>query len=287
MYLVCLGRALTAEWCLVAARSREISQMPDEGVTQCDAFERRYAGSDLRRWAFHDTADPVVRYLRDRRLAMAVELLERRVGDALYDWTVLVVCGGVGGEGSYLAKRGFKEVTVSDFSERALALCRERDSRLRTRLLDAECMGAGDGEYDLVLVQDGLHHLRQPTRGLTEMLRVSRRAAVLIEPHAGVVARLFGHTWEVEEGAVNYVFRWHPLLFEQVTRSYLLKGNYTLEMIRFWDNNSVMVGIARAVGGGKLGLVTIRLMYGVLNTLIRPLGNMFIGAVIKPSMSLG
>jgi ubiquinone/menaquinone biosynthesis C-methylase UbiE len=258
--------------------------MLEEQRSQLEAFEHWYAESDLRRWTFHDTTDPLVRYLRDRRLATALKLLEQRVGEALYDSTVLVVCGGVGGEGSYLAARGFKEVTVSDFSERALELCRERDPRLRTRLMNAECLNAADGEYDLVLVQDGLHHLRQPTLGLTEMLRVSRRATVIIEPHAGVVARLFGRTWETESGAVNYVFRWHPLLFEQVTRSYLLKGNYTIEMHRFWDKNRVMGKIARCLGGGAIGLGTARLIYGVLNRIARPLGNMFIGAVIKPSL---
>jgi len=250
------------------------------GATQHEAFEREYTDSAPDRWAFHDSKDPLTRYLRDRRLEASVRLLERRAGRAIYDWTALVVCGGVGGEGSYLANRGFRDVTVSDFSESALATCRQRDPRLRTRQMDAERLAAGDGEYDLVIVQDGLHHLRQPTVGLTEMLRVARRAVVVVEPHAGMVARLFGRTWEVHGSAVNYVFRWRRLLFEDVTRSYLLKTDYSIEVLRLWDKNTVMGRIGRRIGGAG-GLAVVKSAYALLNTAVRPAGNMFIGAVIK------
>ena len=67
-----------------------------------------------------------------------------------------------------------------------MALCRSFDERLKTRVLNAEEMSeVEDGSYDLVLVQDGLHHLPRPTLGFTEMLRVARIAAIVIEPHSG------------------------------------------------------------------------------------------------------
>src|SRR6185436_5595240 len=113
---------------------------------------------------------------------------------------------------------------VSDLSEKAMALCRSFDERLKTRVLNAEEMSeVEDGSYDLVLVQDGLHHLPRPTLGFTEMLRVARIAAIVIEPHSGLVARAIGKTWEVEGDAVNYVFRWNRNILEQTTRSYLLQ----------------------------------------------------------------
>ncbi len=254
--------------------------MTPGGATQHDAFEKEYTQSGPGRWAFHDSKDPLTRYLRDRRLSASVQLLERRVGPGIFDWRTLVVCGGVGGEGTYLANRGFRDVTVSDFSDGALLTCRERDSRLRTRQMDAERLDARDGEYDLLLVQDGLHHLRQPTVGLTEMLRVARRAVVVIEPHAGLIARTFGRVWEEHDAAVNYVFRWRRWMLEDVTRSYLLKGNYTIDVLRLWDKNTVMGRIGRRIGGGA-GLATVKAAYAVLNTAARPLGNMFIGVVIK------
>lgn len=39
--------------------------------------------------------------------------------------------------------------------------------------MDAESLDAPDDRYDLVLVQDGLHHLSRPVTGLMQMLRVA------------------------------------------------------------------------------------------------------------------
>jgi ubiquinone/menaquinone biosynthesis C-methylase UbiE len=76
-------------------------------------------------------------------------------------------------------------VTVTDFSQHALEICRERDPRLETRLEDAEHHDLPDESFDIVLVQDGLHELRRPTIGLTEMLRLSRVITIVIEPYDG------------------------------------------------------------------------------------------------------
>ena len=75
----------------------------------------------------------------------------------------------------------------------ALDVCKARDPRLDTRQMDAEALDVPDNSYDIVLVQDGLHELRRPVLGLTEMLRVARRAVIVIEPHTGVVAGLLGN----------------------------------------------------------------------------------------------
>jgi SAM-dependent methyltransferase len=174
---------------------------------QREAFDAVY-GVGRSRWAFHDDPDPLVRYLRDRRLALGLERLEALTPVDRAAWTVLVVCGGVGGEATWLLDNGFAEVTVSDFSANALAVCAEREPRATTLELDAEGPAVGDSSYDLVLVQDGLHHLRRPVLGFTEMLRVARRAVVVIEPHDGLVGRLLGRTWEEHDGVRNYVFRW-------------------------------------------------------------------------------
>jgi ubiquinone/menaquinone biosynthesis C-methylase UbiE len=180
--------------------------MPAHGTkAQQLTFETNYAASDAEKWVFHDSADALTRFLRDRRIKMALEHIRQRVGYLPLDWKALVVCGGVGGEGTLLANSGFTDVTVSDFSASALRICEERDPRLQTRFMNAEGMEAPDNSYDLALVQDGLHHLPRPVLGFTEMLRVARRAVVVIEPHAGIVSRLFGTRWERHGATVNYV----------------------------------------------------------------------------------
>jgi SAM-dependent methyltransferase len=245
---------------------------------QREAFDAVY-GVGRSRWAFHDDPDPLVRYLRDRRLALGLERLEALTPVDRAAWTVLVVCGGVGGEATWLLDNGFAEVTVSDFSANALAVCAEREPRATTLELDAEGPAVGDSSYDLVLVQDGLHHLRRPVLGFTEMLRVARRAVVVIEPHDGLVGRLLGRTWEEHDGVRNYVFRWTGRLLEQATRSYVPDTPVCVDAHRFWDHNLAMGRLARLAGGGERGLRCAQRAYGALRPFGR-LGNMMLGVTV-------
>jgi SAM-dependent methyltransferase len=250
-------------------------------VGQKDHFEQQYGVRDASYWSFHDTKDPLIRYLRDRRLQIAIDHVLRTIRRAASELDVLVVCGGVGGEGTFLANAGFRSVTVSDFSQSALDFCRARDPRLLTRLLDAEQLALPADSYDLVLVQDGLHHLPRPTLGFTEMLRVARIAAIVIEPHTGVVARLLGTKWETEGDAVNWVFRWNADTLTQITNSYYPAARCSVIPIRIWDHNVVMGKVARVFGGHTIGLAVVRLLYGALNVSLGWAGNMMIGIVFK------
>jgi SAM-dependent methyltransferase len=191
----------------------------------------------------------------------------------------LVVCGGVGGEGTFLRKAGFADVTVSDFSTEALQRCRRFDRSLKTLLLDAEQMDLPDSSYDIVLVQDGLHHLPRPVLGYTEMLRVARRAVVVIEPHTSLVGRLWGTEWETQGAAVNYVFRWNRTIMEQCTRSFLLSKEAVVVANRLWDHGPMINRMVSHLPG-RVRPAAARAVYSALN-LASPAGNMMIGVVVK------
>jgi SAM-dependent methyltransferase len=249
---------------------------------QADAFERNF-DTPAQRWAFHDSDDPATRYTRDRRLRIAIDRLQRVTGDDLSSWSALVTCAGAGGEGTYLANRGMGSVTVSDFSARALEHCRNRDPRLDTLQLDAEQLEVADESYDLVLVQDGLHHLPRPVLGLTEMLRVARRAVVVMEPHEGFVTRLLGREWERNGDAVNWVFRWNRRLLEQSVRSYLLERPCRVEDIRFWDYTPLLYRLQKRVGSMHRAWQIQKALYHALNwaSPIRNLGNAMVAVIVK------
>lgn len=244
-------------------------------------FEQKYHDADLERWWFHDTRDPLVRYLRDRRLDIGTKEFLRVSGKKPEECRVLLICGGVGGEGSWFANQGFAEVTNSDFSESALEVCRARDPRLITMPLNAEAVDLPDESYDLVVVQDGLHHLPRPVLGYNEMLRVARHGVLVIEPHTGTIARLLGTKWEQEGDAINYVFRWNHELLEQATRSMMLQRDCYVRGMRIWDHNSSLRRLGRALGGKGLGMAAAKCAYGLMGTLLPGLGNMFIGVVVK------
>jgi len=231
------------------------------------------------------------------------------------DWNVLVLCSGPGGEGSLLANLGFKEVIISDFSERALEISRRLDSRLKTLVIDAENISLPDDSYDLVFVQDGLHHLPRPTLGLTEMIRVAKHAVIVIEPHEGLVAKMLGTFWEITGSSeLNFVFRWNKWLFSQLIYSSLLLGentrrlvseanpdpintyrfnlrnadaaSYKIKVLRLWDHHVTMRRLARLFGGGKAALIVVQVVYYTVELLLPQLGNMFIGLLVKRDMSL-
>ncbi len=40
---------------------------------QLRSFERKYVPDDLQPWSFHDTQDPLIRFLRDRRIKLGID----------------------------------------------------------------------------------------------------------------------------------------------------------------------------------------------------------------------
>ena len=238
-------------------------------------------------WGFHDTPDPLIRYLRDRRLEIGVGRIERMTKTTISSWKkILVVCGGVGGEGTYLRKKGCTRVLISDKSLDLARIVQQRDRALRAVVMDAENLGFTDQSFDFVVVQDGIHHLKNPVLGLVEMLRVARKAVLLIEPHQGWVAKCFGTKIEkdVKTGDLNFVFRWNPAFFRQVASSYLVGTPFLVEGIRLWDHNFLMGKFFRKIPGpAQLKVKLAQTIYGLLQGLLWPFGNMFIGIVIKRS----
>lgn len=239
------------------------------------------APREVGRWGFHDTADPLTRYLRDRRLTRVLRALFRATGCPAESWErVLVVCGGVGGEGTFLRRQGFRNVTVSEFDPDLLQIMGQRDPKLKATACDAQRLAFADNSFDLVLVQDGIHHLRNPALGVTEMLRVARRAVIVIEPHEGIVARWFGTKIEQEAGHVNFVFRWNRRFFQQVVSSFLVGEPFSVKTLRFWDHSLVMLRLFSWLPGRAAKLSVIRTSYGFLDGILPFLGNMFVGLLV-------
>jgi len=91
--------------------------------------------------------------------------------------------------------------------------------------------------HHLVVVQDGLHHLPRPSLGFTEMLRVAKKAVIVIEPYDSLVGNMIGTEWEVHGDAVNYVYRWNRKMIRQTVKSYLLRNYHSIRVARIWDHS--------------------------------------------------
>jgi ubiquinone/menaquinone biosynthesis C-methylase UbiE len=247
------------------------------------SFEDRYGGATDDLQQLHVTADPLVRFLRDRRLDIGFRQFLALSGEDPASLSVLVICAGLGGEGTFFVNRGCGTVFVADFSLNAMAKATESPG-LVPLVGDAEQLPVGDRSVDLVVVQDGLHHLRRPTVGFTEMLRVARRGVLMVEPHTGAIATALGTRWEqgvTAPDVVNFVFRWDRELVEQVLRSYLLKEPVAVRPLQLWDHRRSVGALAERVPAARARLPVAKVVYGVLQRVAGGLGNQMVAVIVR------
>lgn len=219
-------------------------------------------------------------WVRRRRMQIAVDQALSMLHRPVSELTALTICGGTGVEASYLADRGFQSVTSSDFSAGALEVARKRDERLQIRTIDIENNDVPEEAYDVVLVQDGLHHLTRPVQGFNEMIRMAKSAVIVIEPHRSLVGRLIGTEWEKVGDAVNYVFRWDHNLFAQSAKSQLVREPTEIWTRRLWDHNQAISKLSNWTDDDAKKMAITKTAYGILGPADR-LGNMFLGVLIK------
>jgi SAM-dependent methyltransferase len=97
-------------------------------------------------------------------------------------------------------------------ARRVLARSRRFGAEITPIVADAEALPFRSRGIDVAYVHDGLHHLKDPLRGLQEMARVAGRAVAMTEParaSATTLAVKLGIS-EVEEEAGNRVERLDP-----------------------------------------------------------------------------
>lgn len=228
------------------------------------------------------TSNVLVRYLVDWRIGESVRRLVQAANNRLtYDSSVLILCAGEGAEGSVLCNMGFRNVTVSDISEWAVNHATMRDNRLQGVVLNAEDMHLDADSFEMVIVQEGLHHLQNPVRGFTEMLRVASVGVIFIEPHDSVIGNLLGTKWERHGEAVNYVFRWNKKLIDDVALSYLGPNSIENHSFSFWHHNILYHKLGKLLGEGALALQAIRVLKAGLDSTVGWAGNKLCGIIVK------
>lgn len=134
------------------------------------------------------------------------------VGESFKGLRVLNICCGSGMEAEFLAKLGAK-ITGLDISEEALARAAKRAElfgfSIETVQGSAESLPFESDSYDYVFVHDGLHHLSDPQKGISEMARVAKKGLFFTEPADALITRiavLLGMAVDYEDVG-NYVYR--------------------------------------------------------------------------------
>jgi SAM-dependent methyltransferase len=213
------------------------------------------------------------------------------------DMNVLVVCGGEADRDAFL-DAGFAHVTISNLGERA-------DDAFRPYAWssqDAEELTYEDGAFDVVAVSAGLHHCRSPHRALLEMIRVARRAALVIESRDSALMRAgaclgFVDDYELtavaahgfESGGVrdtsvpNYVYRWTE---REVTKTIASNSPHVIPRIRFFHELEVPLSVLDARQNRVWGLAARALepALGLVARAFPSQANLFAFVVSKPQL---
>ncbi len=225
----------------------------------------------------------------------------------------VLVVGGSYEDADVLRKVGFRRMALSNLQDMAHFEQPKMDGVDLTAVnADAEDMQIADGSYDLVIAHEVLHHCRSPHKALLEMLRVSRKHVIIMEPndsllmHAFVKLR-FSFPYELpavidhnfQAGGVrnscvpNYIYRWNGRDMYKTTASYIPESEFDLYVRRYWDFNvdkdelalrsQTRIGMFTKILGPTLFLAALRGFQNVVNRLpvLGGQGNKFFGCITK------
>nr|WP_246409371.1 class I SAM-dependent methyltransferase [Granulicella aggregans] len=224
-----------------------------------------------------------------------------------------MIVGGSYQDAEILRVVGFRRMTLSNLQDMAsFEPLQMTGVELRTVNADAEEMSLADGSYDLVLAHEVLHHCRSPHKALLEMLRVSSKHVILLEPNDSLLMQALvrfrlSFPYELpavvangfEAGGVrnscvpNYIYRWSPRDLQQTTASFLPESECDFYIRSYWDFNvdreelarrdQTRIGSFTRIVGPGLFLAGLHVFQAIATHLpwVREQGNKFFGCVTK------
>jgi SAM-dependent methyltransferase len=96
--------------------------------------------------------------------------------------TWMTVGDGAYGSDAYFLRANGADVTATSLTDHTLSIAKEKGYIDRYRVENAEKLTAADASFDFVFCKESYHHFPRPPIAFYEMLRVARKAVILIEP---------------------------------------------------------------------------------------------------------
>ncbi len=87
------------------------------------------------------------------------------------------------GSDAYFLKQNSVDVLATSLNDLSLSLAKDRGYLEKYKSENAEKISFADDSFDFVLCKEAYHHFPRPAIAFYEMLRVCKKAMVLIEPH--------------------------------------------------------------------------------------------------------
>ncbi|MBE8714031.1 class I SAM-dependent methyltransferase [Sphingobacterium hungaricum] len=87
-----------------------------------------------------------------------------------------------GADANYILQKTSHDVVATDLNTDILAIAQQEELIKEYRAENAEKLSFSDNEFDYVLCKESYHHFPRPYAALYEMIRVAKKAIVIIEP---------------------------------------------------------------------------------------------------------
>jgi len=185
-----------------------------------DNIDGQGKGDLAKTWLETDTVDA----WRHARMYRSLDPLLKSYPEA--NW-LTVGDGRYGKDAHYIQERGVK-VLASDISEALLKEGKKLGYIKDYRKENVEALSFSDEEFDFVFCKEAYHHFPRPMIALYEMLRVAKKAVVLIEPNDEYVYSTFLEIlFRNIKNLIKYILRKKIVIhsFEEI-------GNYVYSISR-------------------------------------------------------
>lgn len=191
--------------------------------------------------------------------------------------TILIASCGSGIDAYYLKKiYKPKKIYFTDIAINAIEKAQSNFSDQSFILTDNHRLAFKENCFDYVFIGDSIHHLKEPNRGIYELLKAARYGLMVIEPNDSWLTRLFeklglAHEYEPTQG--NYVYRFNKRDVHKIAKALFLKYNVIrcFAIHRITKNN--------------IELQLFKLLNWIANIICRDLGN-YIIFLIKKELDL-
>lgn len=187
-------------------------------------YDKQYADIDTRfdildNWQKQKQENTINYWIHKRLFTLADVLAQPATS-----W--LTVGDGYGLDANYLKEKGCT-ATASDISATFLEATKERDLIDAFSIQNVEKITFEDNSFDYSFCKEAYHHFPRPMMGVYEMLRVSKKAAVLIEPQDPISRLPF------LMGMRNILDNWNTKFLQKIWKnrySFETVGNYVYKI---------------------------------------------------------
>ena len=189
--------------------------------------------------------------------------------------SLLITCCGVARELPLLCRHNI-DVTATDLVIEQLGEYKDGGIAFHAEVQDAEALQYGNNSFDYGYINAGLHHLEFPHKGLAELYRIARKAAIFVEAQDSVlhsIARILGRKGADFEPAGNYVYRWK---FREIEKFALSAHAHSFAVKTIFLPLNVHM---RKITGYKKTFC--QMMFAISNSFLGNFGNMMIVFLFK------